>query len=301
MAKEFKDLTFEDRKYIMERYHSGDIYKKEQAVSQMLAALDDYIYYMIHRRFAGYKGIIEDLAQSGRMAIIEHMGDYNPEYKLTTFFSFHIQNALQDVVNRENGESHYYAESKNIIVKTMRNLGMDFDHIDEQVLAMHLNMTTGRLHSILEKTLNKKKVELIEEDSATTIADNFDNPETALMKAEKQKEYRACIEQLDVEEQIVLCMHFGFYYPVFNEEERTYKLTEIQKILDNAGYDINAINEYRSARRHIADIMYKAGLVNKRNQYQSAKEDIGLKFNDADTTNELFDALNSLDGLDGDF
>ena len=106
---------------------------------------------------------------------------------------------------------------------------------------------------------------------------------------------------LDEEEQIVLCMHFGFYYPVFNEDERTYKLTEIQKVLDNAGYNINAINEYRSARRHIADIMYKAGLVNKRNQYQSAKEDVGLKFNDADTTNELFDALNSLDGLDGDF
>ena len=133
----------------------------------MLAALEDYIYFMIHRRFAGYKGIIEDLAQSGRMAILEYMGNYNPEFKLTTFFSFHIQNALQDVVNRENGESHYYAESKNIIVKTMRKLGMDFDNIDEQLLAMNLNMTTGRLHSILEKTINKRKVELIEEDSDT--------------------------------------------------------------------------------------------------------------------------------------
>ena len=39
-------------------------------------------------------------------------------------------------------------------------------------------------------------------------------------------------------------MHFGFYYPKFNEYERTYKLSEIQKILDEAGLDINAINEF---------------------------------------------------------
>jgi RNA polymerase sigma factor (sigma-70 family) len=294
MAKENKELTLEDRKAIMEKYHSDDPYKKEQAVAEMLAALDDYIYFMIHRRFAGYRGIIEDLAQSGRMAILEHMGDYNPEYKLTTFFSFHIQNALQDIVNRENGESHYYAESKNIIVKTMRQLGMDFDNIDEQVLAMHLNMTTGRLHSILEKTINKKKVELIEED-ANTSSDYYDGPETAMMKAELKREYRECINLLDEEEQIVLCMHFGFYYPYFNEDERTYKLNEIQKKLDAAGYEINAINEYRSARRHIADIMYKSGLVGKRNRYQTAKEEVGLKFNDVEAANELFDALNEVE------
>ena len=293
MAKN-RDLTLEERSAIMEKYHSGDPYKREQAKAEMLDALDDYIYFMIHKRFAGYRGIIEDLAQSGRMAILEYMGNYNPEFKLTTFFSFHIQNALQDVVNKENGESHYYAESKNIIVKTMRSLGMDFDNIDEQVLAMHLNMTTGRLHSILEKTINKKKVELIEED-ADTSNEYYDSPETALMKNEMKKEYRKCIQMLDEEEQIVLCMHFGFYYPRFNEKEKTYKLTEIQKILNDAGYNINAINEYRSARRHIADIMFKAGIVNKRNRYQNAKEEIGLKFNNADVAKEMFDALNDLE------
>lgn len=293
MAKN-KDLTLEDRIEIMEKYHSDNPYKKEQAIAEMLAALDDYIYYLIHRRFAGYKGIIEDLAQSGRMAILEHMGDYNPEFKLTTFFSFHIQNALQDVVNKENGESHYYAESKNLIVKQMRLLGMDFDNYDEQILAMNLGMTVGRLRSILDKTINKKNVELIEEDS-DTANEYYDSPETALMKTEMQREYRACIEELDEEEQIVLCMHFGFYYPRFNEDESTHKLTDIQKALDRAGYNINAINEYRSARRHIADIMYRKGIITKRNKYQSAKEEIGLKFNDMDAANELFEALNDID------
>ena len=138
--------------------------------------------------------MIEDLAQSGRMAILEHMGEYNPQYKLTTFFSFHIQNALQEVVNKENGESHYYAESKNIIVKTIRALGMDFDNIDEQVLAMHLNMTTGRLHSILDKTLYKKKIELIEEDGDTS-SDYYDSPEAAFMKEENKKAVLAAIEK----------------------------------------------------------------------------------------------------------
>jgi hypothetical protein len=90
-------------------------------------------------------------------------------------------------------------------------------------------------------------------------------------------------------------MHFGFYYPYFNEDERTYKLNEIQKKLDAAGYEINAINEYRSARRHIADIMYKSGLVGKRNRYQTAKEEVGLKFNDVEAANELFDALNEVE------
>ena len=182
MAKETRDLTFEERKTIMDKYHSGNQRLQDEAIADMIAALDDYVYYMIHRRFAGYMNMIEDLAQSGRLAIIEHMGDYNPEFKLTTFFSFHIQNALQELVNRENGESHYYAESKNIIVKTMRQLGMDADNIDEQVLAMHLNMTTSRLHSILEKTLRKKKIELIEEDGETS-AEYFDSPETAFMKS----------------------------------------------------------------------------------------------------------------------
>lgn len=294
MAKEKPELTLEYRQSIMDRYHSGNQMDRDAAIAEMLDALDDYIYFMIHKRFAGYIGMIEDLAQSGRMAVLEHMGDYNPQYKLTTFFSFHIQNALQEVVNKENGESHYYAESKNIIVKTIRALGMDFDNIDEQVLAMHLNMTTGRLHSILDKTLYKKKIELIEEDGDTS-ADYYDSPEAAFMKEENKKAFRRCIDMLDEEEQIVLCMHFGFYYPVFNEDESTYKLSEIQKALNKAGYDVNAINEYRSARRHIADIMYREGLVTKRNKYQSAKEEIGFKFNDVDTANELFDALNSVD------
>lgn len=295
MAKEkVRDLTYEDRKEIMDKFHSGKQYLRDEAVAEMIAAMDDYVYFMIHRRFAGYLNMIEDLAQSGRMAIIEHMGDYNPQYKLTTFFSFHIQNALQELVNRENGESHYYAESKNIIVKTMRSLGMDFENIDEQVLAMHLNMTTGRLHSILDKTIRKKKVELIEEDGETS-GDYYDSPELAFVKAETQKEFRECLASLDLTERIVLCMHFGFYHPKFNEEERTFKLSEIQKALNDAGYDVNAINEYRSARRHIADIMYRQGLVGKRNKYQKAKEDIGLKFKDLDAANEMFDALNGLE------
>lgn len=294
MAKETKDLTLEERQEIMNKYHSGIQWKRDEAVAEMLAALDDYIYFMIHRRFSGYKNMIEDLAQSGRLAIMEHMGDYNPEYKLTTFFSFHIQNALQEIVNKENGESHYYAESKNIITKTMRQLGMDFDNIDEQILAMNLNMTTGRLHSILEKTLYKKKVELIEEDGETS-REYFDSPETAYVRSEMQQEFRECLDQLDETEQIVLCMHFGFYYPIFNEDEKTYKLSEIQKALNVNGYDVNAINEYRSARRHIEDILYKSGIVGKRNKYRSAKEDVGLRFKDTDTANELFEALNDID------
>ena len=294
MAKEIKDLSFEKRKSIVDKYHSGSQRLQDEAIEEMVAALDDYVYYMIHRRFAGYMNMIEDLAQSGRMAIIEHMGDYNPEFKLTTFFSFHIQNALQELVNKENGESHYYAESKNIIVKTMRTLGMDFDNIDEQVLAMHLNMTTSRLHSILEKTIRKKKVELIEEDGETS-SEYFDSPETAFIKSERQQEFIKCLNILDDTEQIVLCMHFGFFHPEFNDDERIYKLSEIQRALDEAGYEVNAINEYRSARRHIADIMYKAGVVGKRNKYQSAKEDVGLKFKDTETAGELFDALNSID------
>lgn len=297
MAKENKDLSLEERIAMMEKYHSGVPYLRDEAIAQVLDALDDYIYYMIHRRFAGYIGMIEDLAQSGRMAILEHVADYNPQYKLTTFFSFHIQNALQEVVNKENGESHYYAESKNIIVKTIRALGMDFDNIDEQVLAINLNMTTGRLHSILEKTLNKKKVELIEEDGETS-KEYTESPESAFMKTEQQKEFRKCINQLDENEQIVLCMHFGFFYPIFNEMENTHKLSEIQKIMDKCGKQMNVINEYRSARRHIADIMYKEGLVAKRDKYQSAKDDIGLRFRDTDMAQELFDALNQLDGVD---
>ena len=138
--------------------------------------------------------------------------------------------------------------------------------------------------------LNKKKIEFIEEDGETS-SEYYDSPEAAFVKDEMQREFRDCLDQLDETEKIVLCMHFGFYYPVFNEGERTHKLSEIQKILDKAGYEINAINEYRSARRHIADIMYKSGIMKKRNRYQSAKEEIGLKFTDLDTVQEMFDAL----------
>lgn len=296
MAAKKKDLTYEDRKAIMDKYHSGNPRLVEEAKEEMILALDDYIYHMIHKRFTGYLDMIDDLAQSGRMAIIAHMGDYNPQYKLTTFFSFHIQNEMQELVNEENGESHYYAESKNIIVKTIRKLGMDIDNIDEAVLAMHLNMTVGRLHSILEKTLHKKKVELIEEDGETSQK-YTDPPETAFMKKEAQNEFRECLNELDEVENIVLCMHFGFYYPKFNEDAKIYKLSEIQRVLNEAGYETNAINEYRAARRHIADILYKKGIVGQRNRYQSAKEEIGLKFKDADSADDLFNALNDIEDI----
>lgn len=296
MAKETYDVPFEERKAVMDKYKNGTQAEKDEAIAILLGWLDNYVYYMIHKHFAGYKGIIEDLAQSGRLAIIEHAKDYNPEYRMTTFFSFHIQNALQDVVNRENGESHYYAESKNIIVKTIRKLGMSMDAIDEQTLAIHLNMTQGRLHSILEKTINKKQVELIEEDG-DTVVDSFDSPEAMYMEKEKQLSFRKCINQLEELEQIVLCMHFGFYYPKWNEAEQQFKLTEIQKALATEGYECNAINVYRAARRHIADIMYNEGVITKRNKYQSAKEEIGLKFKDTETANEMFSALNEIDEM----
>lgn len=294
MANKKKDLTYEDRKAIMDKYHSKNPGLVDESKQEMVDALEDYIYHLIHKRFARHIDMIEDLSQSGKMAIIMHMGDYNPQYKLTTFFSFHIQNEMQELVNRENGESHYYAESKNIIVKTIRKLGMDIDNIDEAVLAMHLNMTVGRLHSILEKTLHKKKVELIEEDGETS-REFTAPPDVAYMQKESQQEFRDCLNELDEVENIVLCMHFGFYYPKFNEEERTHKLSEIQQKLDEAGISANAINEYRAARRHIADILYKKGIVGKRNKYQNAKEEIGLKFFDNDAADDLFDALNDIE------
>lgn len=294
MAKETYDISYEERAAVMDRYKNGTQAEKDEAIATLLGWLDNYVYHMIHKHFAGYKGIIEDLAQSGRLAIIEHAEDYDPQYKMTTFFSFHIQNALQDVVNRENGESHYYAESKNIIVKTLRKLGMSPDNIDEQTLAIHLNMTQGRLHSILEKTLNKKQVELIEEDG-DTVSDVYDNPEVMYMEQERKAAFRYCISQLEELEQIVLCMHFGFYCPEWNEAELQFKLTDIQKALNTAGYDCNAINVYRAARRHIADIMYNEGVISKRNKYQSAKEEIGLKFKDTEAANEMFDALNEME------
>ena len=294
MAKEVQELTYEDRKAIMDKYHSGDPFLKDEAVQEMLAALDKYIYYLMNKRFAGYMNSMkEDMEQSGKMAIIEYMGNYNPEYKLTTYFSFHIQNALQELVNKENGESHYYAESKNIIVKTMRQLGMDFENIDEQVLAMNLNMTVGRLRSILEKTVYKKKVELIEEDGDTSIGFS-DSPEATFMRQEMQREFRECIKLLDEVEQIVICMHFGFPHDKFNIDENIYKLSEIQKVLTEAGYDVNAINVYRAARRHIGVLLQKTGIVGKKNKYQSAKEEIGLRFRDDKVAEEMFDALNEI-------
>ena len=293
MGKNTNDLSFEERQAIVEKYHSGDPIKKKEAVEEMIIALDDYIYYIIHRRFARYLNMIEDLSQAGRMAIVEYMGKYKPEFKPTTYFSFHIQNALQEIVNIENGESHYYAESKNMIVKTMRKLGMDMDNLDEQMLAIHMNMTQSRLHSILEKTLHKKQIELIE-DTKETSNEYFDSPENAYVKSEMEKEFRDCLNQLDEVENIVLCMHFGFYHPVFNQEEKEYKISSIQKMLTRHGIDVNAVNVYRSARRHITEILYDAGIVQKRNRYQSAKDDAGFKFFDPKTANEMFEALNEV-------
>ena len=297
MAQKYKELTLDERIVMMEKFKNGTPAEKSEASSMLLESLDSYIYYMIHKHFAGYIGMIEDLAQSGRLAILEHAKDYNPKFKMTTFFSFHIQNALQDVVNRENGESHYYAESKNIIIKTIRALGMSPDNIDEQSLALHLNMTTGRLHSILEKTIRKKKIELIEEDGDTAV-EGYGNPEDQFLQDEFRLRVRQCISQLDEQEQIVLCMHFGFYYPKWNDLENTHKLTEIQKAFDSHGIPANAVNLYRSARRHIADILYKEGMVSKRNRYISAKEsDVGLKFKDVEEAQEMFDALNESEDL----
>jgi hypothetical protein len=41
--------------------------------------------------------------------------------------------------------------------------------------------------------------------------------------------------------------------------------------------------------------MYNEGVISKRNKYQSAKEEIGLKFKDTEAANEMFDALNEME------
>ena len=65
MAKEiFTDLSYEKRVVLMDKYHNGTQYEKDEAIATILTNLDNYIYYMIHKRFAGYMGIIDDLAQA---------------------------------------------------------------------------------------------------------------------------------------------------------------------------------------------------------------------------------------------
>lgn len=255
MAKDKKKrMDLNERQEMMRSYHFGKHDLRNEAMLKMIDALDDYIHYTIHNHFSGHQNIIEDLIQSGRIAILKHMDDYNPQYALTTFFKHHIQNEMQALVNNENNESHYYALSKVTITKNMRKLNMDLEHIDEKVLAESMGISIERLKLILQNTLYKEIISLSDCDLNRSLG-HMNHPEAILVKNEENAMIHACIDLLDEDEQIVICMYFGFYHEVFNQYEKTYKLYEIQSILDNAGRNVNAISKFQSAKTHIASLL----------------------------------------------
>lgn len=293
----YHDITDIDvRRELKRKYKAGEITPSQYA-EEYLCGLENYIYYIFHHQFSPYKRHLEDLAQQARIAIVEKLDAYNPEYTPTTYFKFHIINAMQDYILDITGQTHYYRQELLRILKVADSLGFDSEDLEkgrgvkEVATALHLNVS--RVNSILDNTIRSKNVELSDELMVYQKSP-AKGPEESLMDAEQIRMLYQCFSELKMQEQIAIALRFGLYLPGWNEDQNEYKFSEIEAIVKDELGDkaFNVSYAFRTGIAALKKKMKKNGEVIKSNKYQNAKDEFSMTLFDKETADEMFEALN---------
>lgn len=146
---DFSDFNYKE---IMKRYHSGNAYEKEKATEEMLANLENYIKHFVYSKYGSYTKHMEDLLQEARLAVVQHLDEYNPEItKPNTFFTCHIKGRVSHFIHlNDSNVSDHYGASINKIKKAQSQLqaeGLDPNDVNL------LHQYTGIRETTIEKSL----------------------------------------------------------------------------------------------------------------------------------------------------
>ena len=122
-VKSSKELAIYTQEYdkALKNYEIGKM-MMNNAKEQMIDKLQQFIYYVIERRFNTFKKYSKDLFQEGVIGILKGIDSYNPQKgKPTTYFYIYILHEMTEFINENINKttSHYAAN----IVKVKKAIG----------------------------------------------------------------------------------------------------------------------------------------------------------------------------------
>lgn len=218
MAKKTAYYQSVDWQQLINDYHSGDATKKMQAADAACRALKYYVIKIMQRKYHSYierEG--KDLIQSGYLGIIEHLGEYDPSKGApTTFFDFHIMQAMQMWLNvSTNQSSIHYQTANNKIQAAIRYFQSNEIPYDNIKIAERTGLPLATIENTLAVVNKASALEIKEEiktgnGEETIRPEAFGSPEDECITKEKKEILLMSIRKyLDPEEQYTIIHLFG--------------------------------------------------------------------------------------------
>lgn len=265
---------------------------------------NDYCLYLMSKCSGLIKNVIkryhtnkhcdyEVLMQESYMVILEKFREYDPKYKLSTFFFFPFSTA-QRMAADMGPSSAYYEQQKKKLDWAARQLGME-DCLDERVPCFVLSDMTG----INEKTVRsirsiKTKAVCSFELVKDSISEMTASPQELVEKQEDLKQLEKALAGLTEAEKYVLVNFEGNRVPA---EQIS---AEMNRLLD-AGQKLDGIDGYID-ENEVRELSNKAILkIRKKSRYFEAYDpglvkQIEIEDIDMDNINLYFDDDEEKDG-----
>ena len=196
---------------VVKNYHSGDPSLIKKAQEDALIGSKGFILTMMKRKYSNFlhrEG--QDLLQCGYVAILEHLGEYDPRKgKPSTFFDVFIENRLAAWINNNSSYStSYYTTVRNKIKKVVREneeLKLTCEEIAEKT-----GLSAGQVKNSIVHDLRAEK-HSIDDVALNTPSPYSVSSDDALGRNDESQRLHAWIEAvLTSTEKDVLYNLFGF-------------------------------------------------------------------------------------------
>lgn len=221
---------------IMEKYHSDDATKKNDALQEAIELLDGFVHLIIKRSYHTYaKKYFADLLQEGYLGIVVGMEKYDPAISMpTTYFFPYIKHEMQSFItkNVDKTTSHYSSNIRRInkAIDTFERNNQQYTNID---IAIQTGMTIETVNQSMSIRNYRDEVHIdgcpgsVIDDKATM---KIQTPEEAYIEKEQNDIIQRSITAVLSEDEIkVLEMRFGINNKKIVSEAEIAKMMGIPK------------------------------------------------------------------------
>lgn len=216
-VKSSKELAIYTQEYdkALKNYEIGKM-MMNNAKEQMIDKLQQFIYYVIERRFNTFKKYSKDLFQEGVIGILKGIDSYNPQKgKPTTYFYIYILHEMTEFINENINKttSHYAAN----IVKVKKAIGK-FEHAGREWNVKDIAQETGiSAETIIQSIKIMECSDELHYDSYDSpeyldnkMSQNYLSPEEEYLKNEATETILKAIDNLPEDERNVIKLKYGF-------------------------------------------------------------------------------------------
>ena len=259
-ADEDDELTSDD--VCQKVYSLAQEGKKAEAVALVYGAVDNYIRMELYRSFKHNSAAsidVEDLYQDVYKEITEHIQNYDPTKKLTTFVKNYIIQARCEYISRVTNIPLYYVQHMNKLRKVDNfydEKGLETPGLLDYYLETKMPVTTiincleyrkGTDNVSLEAQSVEKENERIVE---STVSEYKDSPEKIFINNERKNSVIEALVNLPYEQRVMI----GFKFPYMMEiVEPNFFIDhpEMREVFN----EVNDINDKNNSDKKISNIV----------------------------------------------